>query len=122
MTEKLIAAALLVTTLASIAVAVYFLLVYYRRIPPNSRMVPAFCHIEEGTCSVAVFSHYGRVLLGIPNSAFAVAYYAAVMVIGVWTLVSGPPPWLGWFLLAAGGTVAASLYLIWALRVKLQTH
>jgi uncharacterized membrane protein len=119
MDPKIIAAALLVATLCSIALAVYFLLIYFRRIPANARFVPTFCHIEEGTCGAAVFSRYGRLFFGIPNSAFGLGYYLVVLGLAVQTLIAGPPAWLGFLLLPAVGTLGVSAYLIWAMRARL---
>jgi uncharacterized membrane protein len=97
---------------------VYFSLVYYRVIQPQSRLVPQVCQLKDQTCRTVLETPYARVF-GLPNSALGVLYYAALILavmtgqlataVGLLLIV------VSWF------TVALGLFLTYALFFIIRT-
>lgn len=114
--DSLALAALAVVGLAD---ALYFTLVTYRLVRPDSRWLPRVCRMDEATCARVVDTPYARVL-GLPNAVYGMAWYALVLASA---LAPGP-------FVAAGGrpalvavaalTVLLSAYLAWALLARLR--
>ncbi|HEU4753660.1 MAG TPA: vitamin K epoxide reductase family protein [Armatimonadota bacterium] len=120
MLERLIGGLLLLLGGGGLALAVYFVLVYYRLVQPDSGMLPRICRLGSGTCQSAVFSRYGRIF-GPPNSILAIPFYLLVLHAAFSLLLTGRYPWAGYLLAASVATIVLGLYLIYALRVKLRT-
>lgn len=72
---------LIVFSLVGLYISVYFTLVSYRRISPNSKFVPVFCRMEEGTCQLVVHHPDARVL-GLPNSLLGAGFYLCLLLLG----------------------------------------
>ena len=74
-------------TLSSIGllISVYFTLVYYRLIASDSRFLPRFCTLSEGSCRTILDAPQAR-LFGLPNSLIGLFYYAILLffVLNVW--------------------------------------
>ena len=121
MTERLIGAGLTLLGCGGLALAVYFALVFFRVLQPDSGAMPAFCRIGSGTCQSAIFSRYGRIF-GPPNSVLAVPFYLLVIHAGLSLLVTGGYPWVDYLLGIAAFTLVLALYLIHALLVRLRTN
>lgn len=114
-------AAVVVLAAAGVLVALYFALVRYRVVPPNTRWVPAVCRMDEDTCAKVVDSEYGH-LFGLPNAVLGLAWYLLAGVAGVAGLTLGAFPLCATLVLVAGVTVLVSVYLAWALVARLRTH
>jgi uncharacterized membrane protein len=111
---------LLALALGGLALAVYFTLIYYRLIPPDSGSMPRFCRLGEGTCGSVVFSRYGRVF-GFPNSLLGLVFYLGLGGVAVSRLVSGTYAALDLLLAAAVASLLLAAYLVYSLFVKLRT-
>lgn len=105
--------------LVGIADAAYFVGVAYRWFRPDARWIPQVCRMDEDTCASIVDTRYGRVLGGVPNAVFGLAWYVIALGAAGWILVAGHLPTCTLFLIAAAGVVMFSVYLIWALVEKL---
>jgi uncharacterized membrane protein len=110
-------AALVVLSLAGLAISVLFVAATYNARLISSRWIPSFCRMEEGSCRSVTRTRQGN-LFGIPNAAAGAGYYTLVL------LAALVPGWLaayGSLLLAASaGTVVLSGYLAYALLVQLK--
>ncbi|HEY8477782.1 MAG TPA: vitamin K epoxide reductase family protein [Chloroflexota bacterium] len=112
--------AIVLLALVGLYIALYFTLVTYRVLRPDTRLVPFFCRMEEGVCASIVTSPYARALLGVPNSLLGVVYYAALLV-GVATGLLAHPVLLTALRVVALLTVALGVYLTHALLFVLRT-
>lgn len=117
-----ILAAWLLLPLAALGLvnAVYFTLIYYRVIPPDSGSVPSVCHLGKGTCQAVVFTRYGR-LTGLPNSLFGILFYLLIGEVAVGRIVTGRAPLLDLALAVAVLSLVLAVYLVHALLVRLKT-
>ena len=103
-------------SMAGLYVSLYFSLISYGLMGVHSSLVPAFCRMGEETCSL-VIHHPDARILRVPNSVLGVAYYSAVLALG---LLAGSPVfvgvvrWASWLSVLAGGYLVYSLYF----RVK----
>jgi len=76
---------------------------------------PQICRLEAGGCQV-LFRTKSAALLGIPNSALGILYYAALTVS---LLLQGSlPHWSAWLLLAVA--TSALLMTLWLARILLR--
>jgi len=83
-------------------------------------VVASSCRIDTSSCAVVARTPWARVVFGIPNTVFGLAWCAALAWLAITWLRTGTlwVPW--WALAAAAATVGAAVLLIWALRVRLQ--
>lgn len=106
--------------LSGLLVSTYFTALAFRWMRPDSRWVPPFCRLDEGTCTLVVFTPQARVF-GAPNSLLGQGYYLALL-IGVSNGTALQPPWVYGYLAVAAATVALAAYLsyslIYVLRVR----
>jgi uncharacterized membrane protein len=58
--------------------ALYFTLLYFRLVHPNTRFVPAICQLDEQTCRAVVFTSYGRIWR-VPNGLMGILFYLLVI-------------------------------------------
>jgi uncharacterized membrane protein len=120
MNGAILAALLLLLALAGLANAVYFALLYYRVLPPDSRRVPAFCRMEESACASVVFAGCGR-LFGVPNSLPGIGFYLLLLSVAAVRLITGYWALLDWALALSLVTVIVGAYLVYALMFRLRT-
>ncbi len=99
---------------AGLYVSAYFLMVYYKVMQTEAALVPRFCRLEEGACSLVVYHPDGR-LLGVPNAALAIPYYAAVI-----AAIFLGRPFDRIIMFVSWGTVAMSAYLVYSLAAKVK--
>lgn len=107
--------------LVGLLIAIYFTLVTYRIVPPDTPWVPSFCRMEEETCFTVLDSEHARVF-GVPNCVLGLGWYGGATVgglVGAWT---GTVPLLELLTLVGVVTVAVSAYLAYALVAILETH
>lgn len=107
--------------LVGLLIAIYFTLVTYRVVPPDTPWVPALCRMEEDSCFTVLDSEHARVF-GVPNCVLGLGWYGAATVgglVGAWT---GTVPFLELLTLVGVVTVAVSVYLAYALLAILETH
>lgn len=100
--------------------AVYFTLIYYRLVRPDSGRIPSACRLGEKTCERVVFTRYGRVT-GLPNSLFGIAFYLLVGDVALSRILTGRTPRLDIAIAAALLSLVLAVYLIHALLVRLRT-
>lgn len=97
--------------------ALYFTLLYFRLVRPDSRFLPAFCRLGEQTCQAVVFTAYGR-FWRVPNGLIGTLFYllviAAAVLNGEWLLDGA--------LAAALLSLVYGVYLIHALAVRLRAR
>ncbi len=101
----------------------YFLALAQEGWEPAARKLGALvtaCGITGDTCAVVARTRWARVMFGVPNSVFGLAWCGALLWLAVMWLQSGvvTVPW--WALAAASATVVAAVVLIWALVVRLK--
>ncbi len=101
--------------------ALYFIAVTYRWLAPDSRIIPAFCRMDEGSCSSIVDTKWARVF-GLPNSVYGFVWYLLVAGVAVYAMMGHPLPWCLPLLVASALTVAVSVLLFWSLIWKLKTR
>jgi uncharacterized membrane protein len=121
MPATIVAIVLLVLAVAGLANAVYFTLVYYHVIRPDSQRIPSVCRMSDQACRAVVFTRYGRVL-GVPNSLLGIPFYLLVIDVALarlFTRAQGP---LDEALIGAAVAVALAIYLIHALLFRLKTR
>lgn len=99
--------------------SVYFTLIYFRVVRPDNSMLPSFCRIGRGTCEAVVFTRYGRVF-GVPNSVLGIVFYLVIVDAGLSGIMGGHYGRLGIALTASILSVVLSIYLVWALLVRLR--
>ncbi|MBI4393566.1 MAG: hypothetical protein HY556_07200 [Euryarchaeota archaeon] len=99
--------------------ALYFTLVTYRRIAPDSRIVPKFCRMDGRTCASVVDSRYAR-LFGLPNSVYGMGWYLLAGGAAVIGLVTGALPYCLEMTAVSIVTVWVSVFLWWSLRYRLK--
>ncbi len=100
--------------------SLYFTLVQSRVLPPDPRWLPRFCRMEEARCFSLLRTPQAR-LLGIPNSVVGLGLYPALWAAALLAQL-GDRRWLGVGIAASAAATLTSLYLAWALLVRLRTH
>ncbi len=100
--------------------SLYFTLVQSRVLPPDPRWLPRFCRMEEGRCFSLLQTREAR-LVGIPNSVVGLGFYPGVSAAALLAQL-GDRRWLDVGIAASAAATLASLYLAWALLVRLRTH
>lgn len=75
---------------------------------------PGDAYCKDGTCIRIAKTKYGRLFFKIPNWKFGILFFLALIVC-LWL-----PAWMGFGLILA--SCALSIYLLWALWVKLKAH
>ncbi len=113
--------ALALLAIVGIADAAYFIGVSYRWLAPDAPWIPRVCRMDEGTCARIVDTSYGRAL-GLPNAVYGAVWYLLVLGLAGAFLATGRVYACLAFQLAAAGTVLFSVYLLWALRKRLEVH
>ncbi len=108
--------ALIILSGIGLYISVYFTLVYYKLVDANTKVVPSFCRMDEGTCQL-VIRHPDARLSGLPNSVLGIGFYALVMLVGFGvdgTVLFLLVKWIAWV------TVLLAVYLVYSLffRVK----
>ncbi|HXG24565.1 MAG TPA: vitamin K epoxide reductase family protein [Chthonomonadales bacterium] len=115
--ETVLRAVLVALAALGLINALYFTLLYFRLIPPDSRFLPAFCRLGEQTCQAVVFTAYGR-FWRVPNGLIGTLFYLLVIAAAVFDRE--------WLLEAALAAALLSLvygaYLIHALAVRLRVR
>lgn len=110
---------LLLFAVPGLLIAAWFTLVTYGILPPDARLVPSVCRMDESSCASILHTKEARVLRVAPNALFGLFWYAAVLSL----LLFHHPPLLD--LLATGAAwavVGLSAWLAWTLRFRLKTH
>ncbi len=110
----MIEALILSCATAGFLIALYFTLVQYRVIPPDTRWIPEFCRIDGATCLRLLATPDAKVF-GIPNSLVGLIYYVSILVLPI-------PIFETVFLVASIFAVGLGMYLTHSLLVKLKTH
>ncbi len=103
----------LVMALTGLLVSTYFTAVAFRWMRPDSQWIPPFCRLDEGTCTLVVFTPQARVF-GVPNSLLGQVYYLALL-IGVSDGAALQRPWVYGYLAVAAATVVLAAYLSYSL-------
>jgi uncharacterized membrane protein len=120
MPATIVTIALLLLSVVGLANAVYFTLVYYRVIRPDSRRIPSVCRMSDQTCRSVVFTRYGRVL-SVPNSLLGIPFYLLVLDVALARLFTGTQGPLNEALIGAAAAIVLGIYLIHALLIRLKT-
>src|SRR5689334_1264685 len=109
----LIPTGLLLFSGAGFLISLYFTLVTYRLISPDTRYIPRFCRMTGGECAAIVDTRQAR-LFGVPNSLLGIGYYAGVL---LYVLSPARSSTLFYEVLIAlsAGTVIMGVYLVYSL-------
>lgn len=100
-------------------ISLYFALVYYGVLPANTRLVPAFCRMEEQACRSVLDSPYAKTF-ALPNSLYGAFYYLVILAAFSSGLVAEVPALLSTLKLVAWFAVGFGVYLTYALFFKLR--
>ena len=109
-------AILILLSVIGLYISAYFTLVYYRVLPADTKWIPPFCRMEEGSCQL-VIRHPDAKVFGVPNSLLAICYYISVIGLG---LGIDSPFYLSLVEFASWVTVALAVYLIYSLFFKVK--
>lgn len=101
-------------------ISLYFTLVYYRLMKPDTAFVPAFCRLDEPTCQYLMGTRNARIL-GARNFVLGLLYYAALIVF-VWTDGLNGVISQGFVIFISLFTVLLGIYLVYGLIAKLKIH
>lgn len=110
-------ASLLLLSATGLYVSVYFTLVYYGLIRPDTKYVPQVCRLDEGGCR-RVLDHRHARLFGVPNSLLGILYYVAIILGATLAVDSGIMSWItyvSWLVVAVG------LFLVYSLLFVVKT-
>ncbi|MFQ5797723.1 MAG: vitamin K epoxide reductase family protein [Bacteroidota bacterium] len=100
-------------------VSLYFTLVYYKLMAPDTKFVPSICRLGEQTCRTILSTREARVL-GVPNFLLGLIYYLGLITLGAFELIH-PSTW-GYEALMTISllTVLLGVYLTHSLLSKLR--
>lgn len=107
--------------LAGLAIALFFALADRGRIAPDTRILPAFCRLDERRCGTVLRHPHAR-LLGVPNYAPGIVYYLVVLAAGILPLPDAAATALqvlSWCVVAAGVFLTWSLFAVIRVRCPL---
>lgn len=114
-----IAVAAVLLALVGLAISLYFTLVYYGRLRPDSPLVPSVADPEQGACRTILETPWAHVF-GLPNSLLGMGYYAIVMVASAIRLAMGTWPLLPVLIALAAAAALFSVYLAWSLIYRVR--
>jgi uncharacterized membrane protein len=107
---------LLSLSVIGLYISSYFTLVHYRIVEADSKYVPEFCRMDEGSCML-VIHHPDASIFGVPNALLGIPYYLSVLLLVVG--VDGDPLLTG-LRLSSLVTVVLGVYLVHSLFVKVR--
>lgn len=64
-------------------ISAYFTLLTYRVIDATAAWVPRVCRLDEGACTAVIDTRAARLIGGVPNALFGVAYYVVLFVVAL---------------------------------------
>ena len=105
-------------SIPGLLIALYFVAVSYRIIPPDSAFLPRFCRMDDRSCASILHTPHARLLRIAPNALFGVVWYLVVLLL---TFLSLSPFAAGVLTAVAWLTVLMSAWLAWVLRVRMRT-
>lgn len=108
---------LIVLATAGFFISLYFTGVYYGYLKSNVWWIPAFCRMEQQTCMSILKTPEARIF-GLPNFVPGLGFYLLLIVV---VIGDGDGFLFDIVLALAIFTVLLAVYLIYALRVRLQT-
>ncbi len=106
---------LIVLGLLGFLISLYFTLVYHKLMPSNSALIPKFCRLDESSC-VKILNTRDARILGVPNFYLGLLFYALIIVFSFGVAADR----LILLIVASGISVSLSIYLAYALVVKLK--
>ena len=113
-------AVILTLSIFGLLISLYFTLVYYRLIRPDTTLIPKVCRLDEATCQYLMGTRNARIL-GVRNFVLGLLYYIGlILYVGYPSIQQTVPlhPVVGISLL----TVLVGVYLVYGLIAKLKTH
>lgn len=115
--------ALILISLFSLGINLYFFTLMYGRFPRLRRILKAgarSCGVDGSVCERVVQTPYARLFGGAPNVVVGLLWNAWVTSLAVLLLVTGHFYFLQVSLLLGAASVLVALYLIFALYVRLK--
>jgi len=109
---------LLLLSILGLYISSYFTLVYYGFIRAETKYIPAFCRMAEGSCML-VIHHPDARIFGVSNAPLGVVYYAFVFLFAVDV---GADVLLAGLRLSSLVTVILAVYLIHSLFIKIRVR
>ena len=119
MSNSILCVLIIALSAAGLADSLYFTLVQYGRMRPDSRMIPGVCRMRESECRSLLDTRYARVL-GLPNSLFGLPFYAFTAAVCLLCRTTGCRFLLPYALAACIAAFLLSAYLFDALVRKLR--
>ncbi|MDO8586039.1 MAG: vitamin K epoxide reductase family protein [Armatimonadota bacterium] len=116
--HSILCALIVLLSAAGLADSLYFTLVQYGRMRPDSRLVPAVCRMRESECRSLLDTHYARVF-GFPNSLLGLPFYAFTALACALRWTTGSRALLPYALAASVAAFLLSAYLVDALIRRL---
>lgn len=115
--------ALVVLTVPALLINLYFTLLQLDRGPGLRDSLGALfraCGADTSSCAIVVRTPYARLFGGAPNVHVGILWNLALIGLAVWWMLTGRAtvPWP--YLIVAGASVLAGLYLVRALVVDLR--
>lgn len=108
---------LILLALTGFFISLYFTGVYYNYLKSDVWWVPVFCRMKQQTCQSVVQTPEARIF-GVPNFVLGLLFYIVLIV----TVLGDIGGFLFDILIATAiFTVVLAGYLVYALRVRLQT-
>ena len=97
-------------------ISTYFTLVSYGKIRADSRFVPWFCRMDEGSCAL-IIHHRDASVFGVPNSLLGIGYYGTLLAAG---LSGGEVLSMHVLQVIAWLCVVLGVYLVYSLVLKVK--
>ncbi len=107
---------LLLLAVVGLLIALYFVLVYYGLLRPDTRLVPAVCRMSDDSCQL-VIRHPDAHIFGLPNAVYGVGFYLLVIVSILFPDISFLHTAV---LVVSWISVAVGIYLIYSLFFKIK--
>lgn len=114
----LLDAVILACSFIGLLISLYFTLVYYHFLKPDTAIVPVFCRLDEATCQQLLRTRNAKIL-GAPNFLFGLLYYAGIMWYAVGIVKSIPATAV---ICVSLFTLFLGIYLVYGLVAKLKIH
>ncbi len=107
---------LLLLAVVGLLIALYFVLVYYGLLRPDTRLVPAVCRMSDDSCQL-VIRHPDAHIFSLPNAVYGVGFYLLLIV----SILFPDTSFLHTAVLVVSWiSVAVGIYLIYSLFFKIK--
>ncbi len=106
-------------SVVGLLISLLFALIALNVIPSNHHLLPKFCQLEPATCASILSTTYARVLK-LPNFVVGILFYLFILIVVL--LPEQGEMLLPYAVALSFVSVSISIYLLYALVVRLRTH